>query len=128
VQPQLGEHEHHFWARSAGDAARIPELYVSEPGTQQVTLPVDPAYYDYPVMVTPIRDTGWGVVHMIQGERCASLSANRIWRAHDFSIIGQDVSKGQTVTCRAWMAYVKLDALDDALGLYQELSKEAQGL
>jgi len=123
VQPRLSEREHRFWVRGPVDAASIPELYGAGDGINDVPLPIDPLPYDHPVMITPIGDTDWSVVNMVERKMCPSLSANRIWRAHDFSIVGHDVGKGQTVTCRAWMAYVELESMDEALSLLRELAK-----
>ena len=68
-------------------------------------------------MVSPIRDSGWSVVHVIERAQCPSISANRRWQAHDFSLLGRDVAAGETVSCRAWMIYARLNCLDDALKL-----------
>ena len=78
---------------------------------------MDDQFYDHPVLVSPIRDSGWSIVHAVQRDLCPSISANRRWHAHDFSLVGRDVAAGETVTCRAWMIYQKLDSLDDALCL-----------
>jgi len=114
-------HEHRFWCRSQEDAdalrAVLParDAEYRELGQTDLAMPVDSAAYDEPVMVSPIRDTGWAVVHWVERDACPSLSANVRWRAHDFSLIGRDVTKGEKITCRAWMAYRNLANRDDAL-------------
>jgi len=123
-QPRLGDLEHRFWARGRRDAAdlgdgRIAEFLTEARGDYEA--PIDERFYDLPILVTPIRQTGWSIVHAVEGDVCPSLSANRTWHAHDFSLVGHDVSAGQTVTCRAWMAYVKLDRPEQAVDLYHRL-------
>jgi len=129
AQPKLGEREHRYWPRSTQDAAdvgdgRLDEFYQT---MADYACPVDPQCYDLPVMVTPIADSDWSIIHVIEPEQCASLSANRTWHAHDFSLFGRDVSKGETHVARAWMAYRQLDNLDQALELYTELTRRPHG-
>lgn len=125
VQPSLGDREHRYWARDEQAVQDIRDSRLDDflaEGKGKYEAPIDPLYYDYPVMVTPIGDSGWSVVHAIEREWCPSISANRIWRAHDFSLVGQDVSAGQVITCKAWMAYRELSSLDDALKLHESLT------
>ena len=70
-----------------------------------------------PVIVTFIGTSGYAVIHWIERENCFSIECNRRWGAHDFSLVGRDVKRGESVRCRAWMAYRKLDrkSLDDVL-------------
>ena len=123
VQPRIGEKEHVFWARSAADAENTRRLHSEVDSAHGMSRPVDPLYYDHPIMITPIRETGWAVVNMAERDKCSSLSANRRWRAHDLSLVGQDVARGQVVSCRAWMAYLRLESMDQALSLYRDLVK-----
>ena len=127
VQPRLGEREHRYWPRSERDGAVVQDGrldgFIAEM-KEPYDVPVDPLCYDHPVMVTPIGDSGWSVVHVVQRKACPSLSANRTWHAHDFSLIGHDVSEGDQLSCRAWMAYAKLESLDDALSLHKRLDAE----
>jgi len=88
--------------------------------------PIDARCYDYPVMVSPIRDTGWNVVNIVEREVCPTLSANRRWNAHDFSLIGRDVAKGETVVCRAWMIYAELKSNDEAMDLAAKLTEDVE--
>ena len=126
VQPTLRDREHRFWARSAEDAADLADGRHARPRQEasDVALPVDEQCYDYPVMVTPVVDSAWYVVHCVQKTMCPSLSANRVWNAHDFSLVGKDVATGETVVCNAWMIYRKLKSLDDALKLYEQLDRQ----
>ena len=128
VQPKLGDREHRYWARSARDASVIQDGRLDEffkEMKEAFEAPVDPQHYDYPVMVTPTSSPEWYVIHVMEKGMCPSLSANRTWRAHDFSLIGRDVAKGERVTCRAWMVYTTMASLDDALNLLANLTVEA---
>jgi hypothetical protein len=124
TRPQLGKREHRYWVRGAHDAevlrdGRLDEFLAEEKEPYQV--PVDPLHYDHPIMITPIGETGWSVINAVERELCPSLSANRTWSAHDFSLIGHDVHAGQRITGRAWLIYTKLDMWDDAIRLYESL-------
>jgi len=125
VQPKLSDREHRFWVSGAVEAANIARLYdisgFSSKEAREIEHYIDSQYYDYPVMVTPIAGSSWAVVNIVQPTMCASLSANRRWKAHDFSLVGRDVARGETVECRAWLAYVRLESLDEALSLYDRL-------
>jgi hypothetical protein len=121
-QPKLRDDEHRFWPRGPAEAENIRALYQPETTTEQgIERTIDRDCFDHPIMVTPIRDTGYSVVNIMEREHCCSLSANRRWCAHDFSLLGRDVEQGETVTCRTWLAYRKLESLDEAIGLYDEL-------
>ena len=126
TQQTLSDREHRYWARSDRDAevihdGRLDAFLNENNGDYEV--PVDELRYDYPIMITPIGDSGWSVIHVVEREACPSISANRTWMAHDFSLIGRDVSAGERVSCRAWMAYVQLATMDDAIVLHDELTK-----
>lgn len=126
-RPQLGDREHRFWVRTDEDTqvlkdGRWDDFYAEM--KDDYTLSFGDAPYDYPLMVTEIGDAGWSIVHVIEKGACPSVSANRTWNAHDFSLVGRDVAEGETVTCRAWMAYRKLESLDDALTLCKDLLAE----
>ena len=123
VRPTLGPREHRYWPRSPGDAAAIGDGRLDEflaELKEPYEVPVDPRCYDEPVMITTIPGSDWSVVHAAERHCCPSLSANRTWHAHDFSLVGRDVAAGERVVCRAWMAYVKLTSPDAALELYRE--------
>ena len=77
---------------------------------------------EYVPMITPTNKPDWYVVHIIGKEDCSSLSANRNWHAHDFSLVGRDVDKGEKVICKTWMIYTKLESFDDTIKLYQDLT------
>jgi hypothetical protein len=129
VRPQLGEREHRTWMRSEQDSRNYRdgrhEDFMAEVKNDYL-LSIDDKFYDYPVMVSEIGDSGWSIVHVIDRQVCPSISANRTWNAHDFSLVGRDVQKGETVVCRARMAYTRLGALDDALKLAEELTGRAE--
>jgi hypothetical protein len=128
IRPQLGEREHRYWARSDRDAQVIKDGRLDEflDGMKEhYDAPVDPNRYDLPIMVTPIGDSGWSVVNIIEQQMCPSLSVNRNWKAHDFSLIGHDVEKGQRIVCRAWMIYAKLENLNDVIPLYEQITGES---
>ncbi|MBI2192370.1 MAG: hypothetical protein HYU36_10330 [Planctomycetes bacterium] len=125
MRPQLGDREHRYWARSNAEAndirdGRLDEFLAEVKNDYRIS--VDPQPYDCPILISPIRDTGWSLVHVVEPGLCPSLSANRTWHAHDFSLVGRDVSKDETVSARAWMAYQKLESLDDALRLFEGLT------
>jgi hypothetical protein len=94
-----------------------------EPG-ENVGMPVDPNYYDYPIMVTEVRNTGKSVVNMVEPQYCSSLSANLLWNAHDFSIGATDVREGEEMSCRAWLAICSLENLNEARELYEKVVDE----
>ena len=62
-------------------------------------------------------------------EHYFSIQCNRRWGAHDFTLVGRDVKRGESVRCRAWMAYRKLDpkSLDDVLTWKGEAWKNEMG-
>lgn len=128
VRVELDDSEHRSWMRSPEDAARLrrridgqwPEIRSYVPNND-VSLPIDSECYSRPVMVSTIADTGWSVVNVVEPEHCPSLSANRRFWAHDFSILGRPVAAGERVRCRAWLAYAKLDKLGDALAMADRL-------
>ena len=124
VQPAIGADEHRFWVRGPREAENARVVYPDAFRRVQLTAAIDPAPYRHPIMVTPVARSRWSVVTIADPEGCASLSANRRWNAHDFSLVGRDVARGQTVTCRAWMAYVRLEVLDEAVMLYRRLTGE----
>lgn len=111
--------EHRFWCRSAADLHRLrqalPAMNADYAALGHANLlSVDDQVWDEPVMVTRIRDTGWAVILWFDGE-VRSVSANTRWKAHDFSIGGRDVKRGETLRSTVWMAYRELKDLDDAL-------------
>lgn len=126
AQPSLGEKEHRTWPRDAESRQQLTASMatlddaVGMPADQ--ARPIDERCYEHPIMVTPIRDTGWSIVNVVQRDVCPSISANRRWNAHDFSLVGRDVAAGETVVCNAWMVYAKLESLDAALGLADRLA------
>ena len=122
-QPKLTDREHRFWARDAAAVGNIQALYlpVVTPGVE-IEMPIDPAYYDSPVMVSPIAGSAQSIVNIVEREHCPSFSANRRWNAHDFSLIARDVAADETIVCRAWLCCTKLAALDDALRLAEKLT------
>ena len=122
-QPIIGESEHRFWARGPLEAGNIRTLYPDSFQRVQLIAAVDPAPYKHPIMVTPIADSGWSVVTLVDRCGCPNLSANRRWNAHDFALVGRDVARGESISCRAWLAYARLESLDQALMLYQQLAK-----
>jgi len=130
TQPSLGEKEHRTWPRDSQShrlmgATRAMLDTVPEVPSDQAH-PIDDRYYEHPIMISPIRDTDWSVVHIVERDACPSISANRRWNAHDFSLVGRDVADGETVLCRAWMVYAKLDSLDAALGLAHRLTGKVE--
>ncbi len=123
-RPRLGDGEHRFWAKGPDQADNIRAVYPKElTPADSIELAIDPDYYDYPIMITPVRNTRSSIVTVVEPQHCSSLSANRRWNAHDFSLIAQDVKQGQEVSCRAWLACCELASLDDAIQLYDELQK-----
>lgn len=124
VQPSLAEGEHRYWAKGPDQADNIRAVYQRElTPADNIELPVDRDYYDYPIMVTPVRKTKWSIVSIVEPAYCSSLSANRRWNAHDFSLLARDVKEGQELSCRAWLACCELGSLDDAMQLCDELLK-----
>jgi hypothetical protein len=123
-KPAIGESEHRFWAREPGKAQNVHALYSDAFQQFHLSTSVDPEPYRHPIMVTPIADSGWSVIALVNRADCPSLSANRRWNAHDFSLVGRNVGGGESITCRAWLAYARLESLDQALALYQQLTHE----
>lgn len=112
--------EHRWWCRSPADRERLI-VALAQPGRKlegfETPSPVDEACVSEPILVTFIGASGYAVIHWVERDNCPSISANQRWGAHDFSLIGRDVKSGETVRCRAWMAYRKLDRqnIDEAL-------------
>ena len=130
ARPQLGGREHRYWTRDERDAQVVADGRLDEflaEMKEPYEVPVDPVRYDLPVLITPIGDSGWSVINVAERKTCPSLSANRTWNAHDFSLIGHDVEKGQRIVCRAWTIYSKLESLDDVIPLYERLTGEQAG-
>jgi len=114
--------EHHRWCRSAADRQRIiraiPSYCQGWPDMGYDRLKsVDETTYSEPVIVTFIGTSGYAVINWMERENCPEISGNQRWGAHDFTLLGRDVKRGDSVRCRAWMAYRKLDRknLDDVL-------------
>jgi len=128
MQPQLGRNEHRTWPRDAeaGKAAeRRMKMMSKAPETpKDLKCPIHDQFYDQPVIVSSIGDSGWSVVHVIEERRCPCLSANRRWHAHDFSLVGQDVKDGEEIVCRTWMVYVQLRKLEEATILARKLLRQ----
>jgi hypothetical protein len=122
-QPTIRESEHRFWARGPSEAENVRALYPDSFQPVHLTAVVDPAPYKYPIVVTPIADSGWSVITLVDRSGCPNLSANRRWNAHDFALVGRDVARGESITCRASLAYARLESLDQALTLFQKLAK-----
>lgn len=128
TQPSLGEKEHRNWPRDSESrrlmSATMATINADPEALSDQARPIDQQCYEHPIMISPIRDTGWSVVHVIERDACPSISANRRWNAHDFSLIGHNVAEGETVVCRAWMVYTKLETFDKALGLADQLTRK----
>ena len=101
TRPALGDAEHRFWTASPEDRRRTRDLY-PDPFVG-LDANVAAAALSRAVMATPIPNSEWTVVHAVEPEGCASLSANRRFNAHDLSLVGQDAAAGETVRCRAWL-------------------------
>ncbi|MFC1452418.1 hypothetical protein ACFLSJ_03630 [Verrucomicrobiota bacterium] len=120
----LGENVHRFWARGRAQAANIAAVYPKEAEPDcGIEWQIDDEYFDFPIMITPITGSKYSVIIIADPLQCSSLSANRKWNAHDFSLVGRNVSRGETIACRAWIACRVLDSPDDAFRLYDELVK-----
>lgn len=125
MKPQLTNDEHRFWARGLEEAKTIEAVYQREFINDGVDLPIDDKFYDFPLMVTPVADTGLAIVNFAERKHCSSISANRCWKAHDFSLVGTDVSAGETVICRGWLACRPIEPLDDVIALFLELTGDS---
>lgn len=121
VQPELTDSEHRFWIAEDGEQETIRDRYPTSPMGLDRT--VSDALFDYPMMITPVPDSEATVVHIVEPEECATLSVNRTYNAHDFSLVGRDVSAGDSVTCRTWMIYSELDEPREAVDLYRRFVK-----
>lgn len=119
VQPRLTDREHRHWARGAADVAGMKALY--QP-SDVVDINIDEACFDYPIMVTPLAGSAQSIVNIIEAQHCSSLSANRLWNAHDFSLLTRDVAAGEKISCRAWFCCSVLPNLDAALSLASKLT------
>lgn len=125
VQPRVTEREHRFIARSTADIVNLIDGRYTSRGDifdKDFCWTVELRNFSQPVMISPIRDTGWSVVHLFCREDCTSLSLNRAFHAHDLSFVGRDVAKGDTVRWQVRMIYVKLNHPAEALRL-QEVVK-----
>ena len=122
-QPDLRDDEHRFFARGDREAENINAVYNREKDeANTVRLTIDPRRVPYPIMITPIRDTGYFVVNIVEPESWSSLSANRKWNAHDFSMFARDFKAGEIQTGRSWLTYCQLSSLDEAFDLYRNLT------
>lgn len=116
VQPEVADSEHRFWVAEDGNQQAVRDRYPSSPmGLDGI---VSDARFEYPLMITPVPGSDATVVHVVEPEECVTLSINRTYNAHDFSLVGRDVTAGESVTCRAWMRYAALDDLDGAIDIY----------
>jgi hypothetical protein len=87
---------------------------------------VDKGAYDIPVMVTTF---GEGlidpvVIQMVNRRECPALSPNVFAPAHDFSLVGRDVRRGQEVSARARIVYRPIADLADVQALYEQFEDE----
>jgi len=124
VQADIKDNEHRWWPKGDKQAAALPEIFERNPmppAGGDAERNVDAARYDHAIMISPIRDTGWAVLNMVDPGSCAGISANTIWQAHDFSLVGRAVVSGETVQCRAWLAYEKVESPEAALSIYEKL-------
>ncbi len=129
LQPHLSDREHRLWARDAAVGAMVPPVFQSgrsEEERARMDLPLDPVFYDYPIIVSPARD-GWSVINIIEPEGCCVLSANTAYHAHDFCLVGRDVVAGETVSFRAWLVYAHLNSPGEAIDWYEELLGKRAG-
>jgi hypothetical protein len=125
VQPVISDTEHRFWARGPAQAAMVLDgrwNFVAQMGFPEVSFVADSRYYDEPVLISPTSDPDWYVVHIAERAGSSSLSANTKWQAHDFGLVGRDVSAGETVTVRAWMVYTQLSDFDEAFAWQARLA------
>ena len=125
-QVELGDKEHRYFPCHEQGRANLHERFkvCDVPESTKgmgIGWPVDDATVTLPVMVTPTSIDEWYVLHAVDPAECPSFSANRMWRAHDYSLVGRDVAAGETVTCRSWMSYAQLDAVDQAEDWYRSL-------
>lgn len=93
-------------------------IFTPKPSKNDYILSIGVQFYELPIMLTETACPRWCVIHVIERQVCPSISANRTWNAHDFSVVGKDVKAGETVKCRAWMVYDELTRLDDTLKVY----------
>jgi hypothetical protein len=122
-QPRLSDREHRFWARGAREAQDIRSMYPVGIGPEDnIDLPIDDDRYEYPIMVTPIPGSQQSIVNIVEPSCCVSLSANRRWNAHDFSMGFGDVLEGQTAKGKAWLCCTTLTSHDEAIGLFEDLT------
>jgi len=123
-QPALTDTEHRYLGRSMLDITTIRDRLnvVGSPiPDAKPDLTFDEQIYDRPIMISDVAGGQWQIIHIADPEHCPSLSYNRKWQAHDFSLIGRDVQAGETITCRAWMICTQLSSMDDAFKWYDQL-------
>jgi len=111
--------QHRFWCRSQQDLGdfrkALDAMNADYAGSGFPDLiSVDDLTWEEPVMVNTTRNTGWAVA-MWFDKNVRSVSANVRWQAHDFSIGGFDVKKGESIMSTLYMAYRKIGNMDDLL-------------
>lgn len=130
VRPTIGEREHIAFPVSDAAAAQTRQ-HIDDPATRvdvqryvkdvsNFGMPVSSQRITAPVMISPIGADGWSVIHVVEPAALVSFSANRCYYAHDFTLVGRDVARGEKVTCRAWMIYAQLKQPDDALAIARQ--------
>jgi hypothetical protein len=102
VKPSLGEREHRTFFRGPDDVRNFRdgrhEEFQAEVKNDYLISAHD-GYYDEPVMISPIRDTGWSIVHVVERETCASLWLAGTW----FGAIASSAGHGwSTPNLAAW--------------------------
>lgn len=130
VRPMIGDQEHIAFPVSDAAAAHT-RRHIDDPATHTdvkryvknagaFSLPVSSQHVTAPVMISPVGAEGWSLIHVVEPTTLVSFSANRCYFAHDFTLIGRDVARGERVTCRAWMIYTQLNSPDDALAITRQ--------
>ncbi len=137
VTPEMEGTEQHFFPRDASARVMIDDGRWNWLAARKYPPVGHDETYAMPLMVSVFRGTTppnasplrpeevgakeghWAWIQMTRPEDCLALSPNVFAPAHDFSLLGADVRKGETRTVRARLLWKKLKNLDEIKPLYE---------
>ncbi len=80
--------------------------------------------YDRPILVTRDENSQYALIQLVDPRECMALSPNNFAPAHDLSLVGHDVKKGETVTVPIRLHYQKIDDMVEVEKLYNQFRKD----